>query len=89
MTQRPVTELPELVWAQAAVALPIGAVVTDTGHVFSLAPVRPTAQPYRLRCGLCPWQATTELRDAADAALRHADAHEHESRAVRGSGGVR
>jgi hypothetical protein len=54
-----------------------GAVVTDTGLTFSIAPVNPLAQPFRLRCTSCPWQATVtgpnEIRQQTD---RHAGAHE-------------
>jgi hypothetical protein len=56
---------------------PAGAVVTDTGLTFSIAPVKPLSIPLRLRCTSGPWQATVtgpdEIRRGSD---RHALAHE-------------
>jgi len=64
-----------------AVIPPVGAVVTETGVTFSIAPVNPLAQPFRLRCTSCPWQATVTGADQiAREAGRHADAHEIDPR---------
>jgi hypothetical protein len=60
-----------------SIAAPVGAIVTDTGHTFAVHPVNPLAQPFRLRCTRCPWQATvTGLPELTGQARRHAAAHD-------------
>ena len=63
------------------VVLPIGAVVTDEGWTFAVEPVNPAAQPHRVRCGRCLWQATADLAGAVDAIRRHTLAHRHHATA--------
>jgi hypothetical protein len=59
------------------VAAPVGAAVTDTGWTFTVEPVDPYAQPFRLRCAHCPWQATaTGAPVIASLIRRHAIAHD-------------
>jgi hypothetical protein len=62
---------------RAVIASPVGAIVTDQLHAFAVEPVDVTVMPVRVRCTVCPWQATTTgLADATVQASRHADAHE-------------
>jgi hypothetical protein len=75
------TTHPDGVERAPAVIAPVGAVVTETGLTFSIAPVNLLAQPFRLRCTSCPWQATVtgsdQIREQTD---RHALAHEVDPR---------
>ena len=58
-----------------AFVAPVGAVVTEDGHSFSVEPVNPAAIPHRVRCGRCPWQSSGDLAAAVEAIRRHTLAH--------------
>jgi hypothetical protein len=58
-----------------AFVAPVGAVVTQDGHSFSVEPVNPAAIPHRVRCGRCPWQASGDLAAVVEAIRRHSLAH--------------
>jgi len=70
----------DLPTGRAVIAVPVGAIVTDSLHAFAVEPVDVTAMPVRVRCSACPWQATATGLDAATAeATRHALAHLHQA----------
>jgi hypothetical protein len=69
-----------------AFVAPVGAVVTEDGHSFSVEPVNPAAIPHRVRCGRCPWQATGDLAAVVDAIRRHSLAHQAQDAADRRRG---
>jgi len=68
------TELPVRV---ASVAEPVGAVVTDTGVTFGIAPLRPFSRPIRLTCTQCSWQvAVVGLPAIGERVRDHARQHD-------------
>jgi hypothetical protein len=67
-------ELPARV---VSVAEPVGAVVTDTGVTFGIAPLRPFTRPIRLTCTHCSWQvAVVGLPAIGERARDHALLHD-------------
>ena len=81
---RPVADLPYRV---VSVAEPVGAVVTDTGLTFAIAPLRPYARPVRLTCTQCSWQVVVVgLPAIGERARGHASMHDPVRTAVPPSG---
>ncbi|GLY27433.1 hypothetical protein Kisp02_07980 [Kineosporia sp. NBRC 101731] len=70
------TSPPSLMWPERWRITPaVGAIVTDAGVTFSLAPASPNDHPIRVRCTSCDWDTTGPQPETVDAVRVHALRH--------------